>query len=968
MPTLRPNHHALALAAIMLAMWYAGAAQQNGGAYILAFLTGSVALLSWIYAKANLRSLKVELAPTGSVAQGGKISLPLILSTHEGASPSGIEITAENAVEAVHVPSLNTGRPTLVHLQCVASMAGLHATKIIVRSRYPLGFFTAERVFILQGDLLVHPLPAGDLPLPDAVKEGASHSSQTKSKSNGSTGSGDDFAGLREWQPGDSLRQVDWKAVARERPMMVKLWTPEAKGLVWLNWEACPAPVEARPAQFADWIQKAEASGLQYGLRLPQKVVQPSSGPHHRRQCLDELARLQPPRQVDSQVALPSKAPTTEHASAVPGDPFYFLGVAMVLAGLPMVGGVPLAGIIVYYVSIALHWYWQKHKLPLLHKGWRIVFVIAGILGCWLQGGSLIGIETGVGVLMAVLGGKVLESRNAHDLQVVASLGWFLCLCAVALDQGLSRCLFVLGVFALLTAAMIRMRRGEAGIRTPIRLASILLAQALPLVLLLFPLFPRLPPSAIMQLNRQLGHQTGISGDLDPGSVASIAVTSGRAFWVNFPEERAPEMGDRYWRCMVLWRCNGLSWRHGITPHEDETDERLPLTGREIRQRITLDPHGGKWLPALEFPTHVMSHMTEHELVPVEGILRSTTEVTSIRRYDVGSRQNASLHVELSDTVRSAATRLPADLSPAVKELAQSFQKAGAKDFQIANTALNYFRNHDFKYTLTPEKSGPHALDEFLFDRRLGFCEHFAAAFATLMRASGVPARVVIGYLGGEYSERWDHYTIHQSDAHAWCELWYEGRGWTRVDPTAALAPGRMGTDLRTYLEGGLDSAFAHNQNTWWGRSLNEIQSFTDYLNYQWYTRVVQFDEDDQEGLYNGLLRVFHKTSTVVLMAGLVFVMPLLGVWLWLRRSKPAQDPAVRAWNTFCRKLARVGIPRQSNEGPTAYAGRAAKALPQAARNIQAIGNLYVDCRYGGNDSVMAELKKSVRTLKVRRP
>ena len=187
------------------------------------------------------------------------------------------------------------------------------------------------------------------------------------------------------------------------------------------------------------------------------------------------------------------------------------------------------------------------------------------------------------------------------------------------------------------------------------------------------------------------------------------------------------------------------------------------------------------------------------------------------------------------------------------------------------------------------------------------------------------------------------------------------------MDPTAALAPGRIGTDLRTFLEGGLDSAFARNQNTWWGRAFTETQLFWDNINYQWYTRVVQFDEDDQQGLFNAS-RLFRYHWRVLALAGLlVFSLPLLLLWLWIRRTPRSSDPAVRSWQTFCKKLARAGVTRAAHEPPLTYATRAATALPQAAVQIRHIGDLYVQARYAGNDSVITEIKQNVRKLRLPR-
>ncbi|MDB6119608.1 MAG: hypothetical protein JWO08_3389, partial [Verrucomicrobiaceae bacterium] len=911
--SVRPNPHTVALAAMTLAMWYAGEAQKNGGAYILAFLAGSITLVSWLHARANLRGLRLKAGTIPTATQGGTISLPLLLSAGAGPLPCGLEITAEGAQEPAFVDTLAQGHPAQVSLRLPAGASGKHsAHSVLVRSRYPLGFFTAQRVFHLPSPYLVHPRPAGDLPLPNTdERQQAPTGAAAAASERGTTGAGDDFAGVREWQPGDSLRQVDWKAVARGRPMMVKLWTGESKGDVWLDWATCPAPAEARAAQFAAWMEQAETLGLNYGLRLPALVIQPAHGLAHKRRCLDELALLQQEAQShpshSSDPALPSShpsplthssapPPTLEFSARLPGKPARMILLGMALAGLPLLGGVPWAGPLAYYVSLMFYGWRHRRGLAPLGQAWRLLIIAAGVTGVWIQSGTLYGIEAGVAIMLIVTGAKLLETRSAHDLQIAALLGWFLCLCSLTIDQALGRSLYVLAVFALITAALVRLRRGRPGIKVPARMTAVLLAQSAPLVLLLFLFFPRGSGGLVMHLARQLSHRTGISSTLDPGSIADIAQLPGRAFWVGFPEGQVPEVSDRYWRCVVLWNCEGLKWTRGArplipTPFVPPLKKRNvpPPPQQELRQVITLEPQGGKWLPALDFPVHVMSNVTEHYLVPSDGLIESHSPVDSVRRYEVGSlaRPTYSTIPPISESEKETATFLAssANLSPAVKQLAASFKKGRTTNFQIANAALDYFRTQGFRYTLTPDTYGADGLDDFLFRRKLGFCEHFAASFATLMRQCGVPARLVIGYLGGEYSERWGHYTVHQADAHAWCELWYEGKGWTRVDPTAALAPGRIGVDLRTYLEGGLDSAFARNRNTWWGRAITETQLFWDQVNYQWYTRVVQYDEDDQTGLISAWKLMRYGWKNLVIGLIVCFLLPLALLWWWISRT-----------------------------------------------------------------------------------
>ncbi len=958
----RPNRHTVALAAIVLAMWYAGAAQQNGGAYLLAFLIGSVVMVSWLHAKANLRALVLSSGTVPTARQGERLRLPLRLTAGDGPVPCGVEITAVGAAGPVFVESLSTDHPTHVELLMPALEAGRRGSfTVIARSGYPLGFFTAERVIEVTQAHLVHPRPAGRLPLPPSVPATSDKAGKTAAGS----GAGEDFAGVREWQPGDSLRQVDWKAVARGRPMMVKQWSTSSSDVVWLDWATWPLPEEDRIAQFAAWIDQAESQALAYGLRLPEQVTQPDTGIAHRRRCLDALAHQSSGAGSQSRSKhslLPTRAPSRETSADVPGKPSQMAALCLALAALPLVGEVPWSGVIVFYLALAIQWYRRRQGRDPVALPWRLLLLGAGVAGAGVQSGTFFDLEPAVAVMLSVTAGKILETRTARDLQIILLLGWFLCLCTLALDQALGRSLYVLGIFALITATLIRFRRGSPGLRVPLKTTGALMAQALPFVLLLFFCFPRGAGALAMHLGRQFKHRTGISSSLDPGSIAVIAQSTALAFRATFVEGRVPDLSDRYWRCLVLWGCHGLRWTQGSS-HSNASLAEASFDG-DLHQRILLEPHGDHWLPALDTPTHVMSNVDDHSLVPADSTLRSASPVNSVRRYDVGSRPALTYSEPLPESERKAALQVPA-LSPEVKALAASFTAGEAVDFQIANNAIQYFRKQGFRYTLEPATYGERPLDEFLFQRRLGFCEHFAASFATLMRQCGVPARIVVGYLGGEDSTKGGvHLIVRQSDAHSWCELWYEGRGWTRVDPTASLAPGRLNSDLRTYLEGGLESAFARNRNTWWGRAINQAQLVWDGVNYQWYSRVVQFDEDDQDSLFNTWRLMRLRVPTLVAGGLVLFAAPLALLWLWLSRKTRHPDPAVRAWRAFGAKLARRGVVRADNEGPENYAARAALALPGAAAQIRRIGDLYVQLRYAEDRGLLGELRRCVRGLK----
>jgi hypothetical protein len=211
--------------------------------------------------------------------------------------------------------------------------------------------------------------------------------------------------------------------------------------------------------------------------------------------------------------------------------------------------------------------------------------------------------------------------------------------------------------------------------------------------------------------------------------------------------------------------------------------------------------------------------------------------VRSARRFEVVSRPKLEPE-PLPVSRRQAALQLPARLPDSLRSLVEGWRREAAGPEEIVQAALRYFATEGFQYTLEPGTYlGPTALEDFLLRRRTGFCEHFSAAFATLMRLAGVPSRIVMGYLGGEYSERGGYMIVRQSDAHAWTEVWLEGSGWTRVDPTVSAAPARGDLDLESYLLGDVE-ALERFRSSYWGRGLQQFRLFWDHLNFQWYNTV----------------------------------------------------------------------------------------------------------------------------------
>jgi hypothetical protein len=296
---------------------------------------------------------------------------------------------------------------------------------------------------------------------------------------------------------------------------------------------------------------------------------------------------------------------------------------------------------------------------------------------------------------------------------------------------------------------------------------------------------------------------------------------------------------------------------------------------------------------------------------------------------------------------------VPTWISPAVRELAQSWTAASASPRTVVNAALQFFGTHGFRYSLSPGEYKRNDLDEFLFRRRLGFCEHYAASFATLMRLAGIPARIVVGYLGGEYNEFGRFFLVRQTDTHAWCEVWLPESGWVRVDPTSVVAPERVNLGFDSFLQRRAASGQPDNIRSALAKNFRGMLIFTkarlawESLNYTWDTRVLSFDAEAQRS-FVAEIGISDSGPFSLLVPTLLIAAVLLAIYAgWMRlRTHPRGDRVKALYERFCRKAALLGAQRDPWEGPSDFSARAARLLPEESERIRRISNTYIVLRY----------------------
>ncbi len=637
---------------------------------------------------------------------------------------------------------------------------------------------------------------------------------------------------------------------------------------------------------------------------------------------------------------------------------------ALALAALPQATTVNFAILALFLISLAARFHGGSVARLLASLVSCAIIFIVGAGWIYISYRTLLGLQAGLSLLMLLLSLKVLEARSARDFSVMVSLGCFLCASNLFISQSLLSMLYQLAIIALLLAALVRLHsRGEPG-GFSYKISLRLITLGLPMAVLIFLLVPRQGAAFRINLSGKDVNLSGMSDSLSAGSFADVVLSTEVAFRATFPTEPVPDTLHLYWRANVLYECNGFDWSRGTEIPPTKSPEPTQ-TSRDLRQRITIEPHANRWMPALDRP---VSRERNADLMP-DQVLFSRVPLYLSTSYEVVSRVGGS-EQGLSPLWKARLCQLPQDTDPRVKFLAASLTGRDASD--TIKRVLRLFRTGGFRYSLSPgtynKKNG---VAEFLFERKVGFCEHYAAACALLLRAAGVPARVVIGYQGGELNKVGNYVIVRQSDAHAWCEAYVDDTGWIRIDPTTIVAPDRISSGLEAFLD--LEPGAQEGLAGLVGRSglnhlLRGVRLFWDNLDYQWTAGVVSFDELAQSTLLStaGVAAAAHRfVLWSILAAGLAMCLWALRAWKW--PSGPPADLPKRAFERLRRTVHRRGLRSAPSEGPIHFLERAAKEFPVASQQLAAFRDWYAATRYAEKKvATAAEAQRLVRSIKRR--
>ncbi len=629
--------------------------------------------------------------------------------------------------------------------------------------------------------------------------------------------------------------------------------------------------------------------------------------------------------------------------------------------------------------------------LPVLifSAGWRIrvmqghqeqpgvilkgIVATIGLVALFASGMKLVSLDMMASLLMLGFAYKALEVIQRRDAMVVILTGFLLIGVLFLYSQDILIALY--GAFALtiLTGALIAIQQSKSYAILPnLKLSSMMLLLCLPLMLLFFVFSPRFAPLWTLPLPTGQA-KTGISDSMTPGDIAELSQSDELAFTATFLGEK-PKQNELYWRGLVLQNFDGKTWtQFDKNINKAMAKEKLLSTEENIRNRLVKKGYGRKyemiyektaqpWLFALSPVIEIQGdavYGADFRIMAIENLLDPL--MLTLTSYPEALRE-----IDLPEETRKLSLQLPKNENPQTHALAKRLFASASSKQDYINKVMNRFRQQEFYYTLRPEKMGnKNTIDNFLIKSKRGFCAHYAGSFVYMMRAAGIPARVVTGYQGGKWNNNGKFLTVRQYDAHAWTEVWLKDKGWVRFDPTSMVAPDRIEKNLEeavseegSFLEGKL---FSMDKFKW----LNALRGKMDAAQYAWRRFVLGYDNDSQQELLKKLFGELTIKKIAMIVGG--FFLGIIGLWsLFLGLGRKRNNEAVehQLYRHFCKLLEKHGIERELSQAPAEFSQFASKQLPKFAFEINQFSNVYADLCYNP-DVAKGKWQENIGTLRL---
>ena len=580
----------------------------------------------------------------------------------------------------------------------------------------------------------------------------------------------------------------------------------------------------------------------------------------------------------------------------------------------------------------------------------RVLTALVGLTGgvlIFLEFKTFQGRDAGVSLIVLMFSLKLMEMRRYRDASLVLFLSFFILVAHFLYSQSILMTTYMVVALAVILCALMALNRvdGARDLKSLGRTSGKIILQALPIMLILFFLFPRLA-QPLWQMPSGSTGTTGISDSMTPGDIGSLVTFTEPAFRVKFDGEPPPN-SQRYWRGLVFSDFDGLTWTRNQDPFRPvlTSNPDIEIKGEPVSYELLMEPHRRNWLYALEMPESVNS------------VGRMTTEYTLLRRfnltnklsYELVSYPDSTFGLLLDDRTRQINLAIPDDYNPVTRDWVDEVRAEYVDDEAFIQMVLRYINQQQYHYTLNPGTMSENTVDDFWFNKQRGFCEHYAGAFVFIMRAAGIPSRVVTGYQGGEMNPYGDYMIVRQSDAHAWTEVWLADRGWVRIDPTAAIHPSRVEVDLsQDWLQ--REALFSDQAPSEWSQFTpsfaSQMSLMWDSVNSYWQSEIIDFGAEDQYLLLQKFgIDYFSMSDLINLMLIIVGVI-FIGSTVWILRNRLPIDPIAKGYLRINHKLAKSNLEKHDTEGPLEHLERIKKSDPKLAAKLRPIITLYVQIRY----------------------
>ncbi|MEJ2361551.1 MAG: DUF3488 and DUF4129 domain-containing transglutaminase family protein [Gammaproteobacteria bacterium] len=647
----------------------------------------------------------------------------------------------------------------------------------------------------------------------------------------------------------------------------------------------------------------------------------------------------------------------------------YFLLAGLAVMLLPHVAHLPLWTSLTCFSLITWRLLYDLKRLPLPNRfGIYLLFALI-ILGVLANYFTIVGREAGTALLISMICLKLLEIKSLRDISLIVQLAFFAIVITFLFSQSIFVAVTMLIALVFLVTALISFQHAKADqIRQPhsekahLVLALKMLLYAIPLAIVVFIFFPRTSTPLWGLPHDAFSARTGLSDTMTPGEISNLVDNDAVAFRVKF-QSSIPVPAKRYWRGPVFWKFDGRTWSAPIL--QRLVMRKIPLLSPAdpVEYAVTLEPDNNHWLFALDQPGMIPANA----YLTTEMQLLMRKPVTHLLRYRMKSYLKYSMPW-IGGLSSERYLQVPRDAAPRARQYITQLLQHDPNKLDLVNTVLNRFRDRQYYYTRKPPPLHGDPTDAFLFETKRGYCEHYASSFTVLMRLGGIPARVVTGYQGGEMNPLSNYMIVRQSDAHAWSEIYLQGKGWLRIDPTAVIPPGNIedASDV-AHFRNELGDAGKQPGKSWFSDSLKQLDYAWDLVNNSWNQWVIGYNNQSQKSLFRaiGIPEISWRGLSYVLFATLGFFTVLVAINIF-RAQRIRKTAIEKIYQQFLGKLRPLHMEKLPSEGALSFSRRVSQRLPAQSSELMHVAKLYNQIRYADSSPDLVEsLKQAVKSIKI---